>query len=81
MKVRARALTDGDLVAVLMMRKAAASAKAEPGAGGVTGSSSSFASSSSAGSMALAENPPNEALAAPAPAADVFGEDGTEREE
>ena len=34
LKVRARALTDDDLVAVLMMRKAAASANAEPGAGG-----------------------------------------------
>ena len=81
LKVRARALTDDDLVAVLMMRKAAASAKTEPGAGGVTGSSSSSASSSSAGSMALAENPPNEALAKPAAAEDVFGEDATEREE
>ena len=41
LKVRARQLTDDDLVAVLMMRKAAATAKAEPGAGMEVGSSSS----------------------------------------
>ena len=48
LKLRARQLTDDDLVAVLMMRKAAASAKAEPGAGLETASSSSSASSSTA---------------------------------
>jgi len=41
LKIRARQLTDDDLVAVLMMRKAAATAKAEPGAGMEGGSSSS----------------------------------------
>ena len=80
LKVRARAMSDDDLVAVLMMRKAAASAKAEPGAGGVTVSSASSSSSASAASMVLAENPPNVALAQPAAAAEVIGEDAMERE-
>lgn len=81
LKVRARALTDDDLVAVLMMRKAAASSKAEPGAGGVTGCSSSSSSSSGASGVALTAKPPNEAPAAPGAAADVFGEDAMDREE
>ena len=80
LKVRARAMSDDDLVAVLMMRKGAASAKAEPGAGGVTVSSASSSSSASAASMVLAENPPNVALATPAAAADVIGEDAMDRE-
>ena len=46
LKTRARQLTDDDLVAVLMMRKTAASSKAEPGAGTGSASSSSATSTS-----------------------------------
>ena len=54
LKLRARQLTDDDLVAVLMMRKSAAEAKAEPGAGNTSTSAatSSAASSQSCGSTA-----------------------------
>ena len=54
LKLRARQLTDDDLVAVLMMRKSAAEAKAEPGAGNISisASSASAASSPSSGNTA-----------------------------
>lgn len=82
LKVRAHALSDDDPIAVLMMTKAAASAKAEPGAGRDTGSSASSSSSSSPAVTALARVAANAALAPAAAASSAMSdEDGMVRED
>ena len=80
LKLRGRQLSDDDLVAVLMMRKGAASAKAEPSAGSEASTAASSSSSSSGDGMAFAGIAANATEAAAAASA-LADEDGMARED